>query len=518
MKIFTRFLFVICFFVLSSKVFGQVSNLLVNGSSTHFTMQSGSEISWSYDLPVGGTALLEIWIDANSNTFIEPLTDVLWESFYQIDGQQSHDGPPDMDGLANGQIVFSQPVGLASGEYIMSFSNNNSTVMIPGTVTPLTSPAFIISGNVTVPPGKSAQYLALSLNSENGEKFWNAITDINGNFSVLMDADTSGNPWRLGIDNTQGLSPAIQTPDRINLTLDAGVQTSYSGNNFTFLAAAAEVNGTVKDDDGNPLAGTDVFISAYMQGWSRNTRTDFNGNFSLGLLSSDLPANDIWLGSGNSEDNSMVSAGIMLPTVYSGNVLTRNLFVYKANSTISGTVTLSGNPPNMNLEIYASVTDTAFVRTWTDYNGNYTLNVTNKLYNYMVSVAQLPPGYMPHSEPAHPGQTNVNFTFNLTDVQQDQSTIPSEFSLSQNYPNPFNPTTRISWQSPVSSLPDGKAGRQVLNVFDVLGNEIKTLVNEEMEAGYHSVDFNASELPSGVYFYRLQAGNFVDTKKMILLR
>ena len=81
MKTLLRFLFLMSFFVLSSKVFGQVSNLLVNGSSTHFTMQSGSEISWSYDLPVGGTALLQIWIDVNSNTFIEPLTDVLWESF-----------------------------------------------------------------------------------------------------------------------------------------------------------------------------------------------------------------------------------------------------------------------------------------------------------------------------------------------------------------------------------------------------------------------------------------------------
>ena len=73
MKAFLRFLFLMSFFVLSSKVFGQISNLLVNGSSTQFTMSPGSEISWSYDLPVGGTALLEIWIDVNSNTFIEPL-------------------------------------------------------------------------------------------------------------------------------------------------------------------------------------------------------------------------------------------------------------------------------------------------------------------------------------------------------------------------------------------------------------------------------------------------------------
>ena len=92
------------------------------------------------------------------------------------------------------------------------------------------------------------------------------------------------------------------------------------------------------------------------------------------------------------------------------------------------------------------------------------------------------------------------------------------YKLEQNYPNPFNPSTKISWQSPVSS-------RQVLKVFDVLGNEIKTLVNEEKEAGYHSVDFNASELPSGVYFYRLQVysasggtKSFVQTRKMILLK
>ena len=99
---------------------------------------------------------------------------------------------------------------------------------------------------------------------------------------------------------------------------------------------------------------------------------------------------------------------------------------------------------------------------------------------------------------------------------------PLTFKLEQNYPNPFNPSTKINWQSPVSS-------RQVLKVYDVLGNEIVTLVNEEKEAGYHSVEFDASSanggLPSGVYFYRLKvypanggAGSFVQTKKMILLR
>lgn len=89
--------------------------------------------------------------------------------------------------------------------------------------------------------------------------------------------------------------------------------------------------------------------------------------------------------------------------------------------------------------------------------------------------------------------------------------MPNELELSQNYPNPFNPSTKISWQSPVSS-------HQILKVFDVLGREVATLVNGFKDAGYHEVEFNAAGLLSGVYFYRLQAGDYVETKKMILIR
>lgn len=85
------------------------------------------------------------------------------------------------------------------------------------------------------------------------------------------------------------------------------------------------------------------------------------------------------------------------------------------------------------------------------------------------------------------------------------------FKLSYNYPNPFNPTTKISWQSPVS-------GWQTLKVYDVLGNGVATLVNEYKPAGNYEVEFDASSLPSGVYFYQLKAGDFVQTNKMILLR
>lgn len=86
-----------------------------------------------------------------------------------------------------------------------------------------------------------------------------------------------------------------------------------------------------------------------------------------------------------------------------------------------------------------------------------------------------------------------------------------EFFLSQNYPNPFNPTTKISWQSPVNS-------HQTLRVYDVLGNAVATLINEYREAGNYEVEFNAANLSSGLYFYKLQAGDFTQTRKMTLVK
>lgn len=89
--------------------------------------------------------------------------------------------------------------------------------------------------------------------------------------------------------------------------------------------------------------------------------------------------------------------------------------------------------------------------------------------------------------------------------------IPNEFSLSQNYPNPFNPTTTIEYS--IKST-----GMTSLKIYDMLGIEVASLVNEIKEVGNYSVVFNASQLPSGIYIYKLTSGNYVDTKKLILLK
>ena len=113
----------------------------------------------------------------------------------------------------------------------------------------------------------------------------------------------------------------------------------------------------------------------------------------------------------------------------------------------------------------------------------------------------------------------------VTDVEETISSIPTEFSLSQNYPNPFNPITTIKYTIPNVTLSSDKNGinsvegsRVILKVYDILGSEVTTLVNEEKPAGNYQVNFNAVKLSSGVYFYRLQAGSFVETKKMVILK
>jgi len=98
-----------------------------------------------------------------------------------------------------------------------------------------------------------------------------------------------------------------------------------------------------------------------------------------------------------------------------------------------------------------------------------------------------------------------------TDVKSVNSHVPIEYSLSQNYPNPFNPQTTIMYSIP-------KAGKVQLTVFDVLGKEITTLVNEHQSAGHHHIKFDGASLSSGIYFYRLRTGNNVFTKKLTLIR
>ncbi|TAK56124.1 MAG: T9SS type A sorting domain-containing protein [Bacteroidetes bacterium] len=101
--------------------------------------------------------------------------------------------------------------------------------------------------------------------------------------------------------------------------------------------------------------------------------------------------------------------------------------------------------------------------------------------------------------------------FGVTTGIGDNPQLPNGYSLEQNYPNPFNPSTVIRYSLPV-------ANHVLLKIYDILGREIATLVNETKPAGSYNVTWDASGLPSGIYFYRMQAGSFIQNKKLLLIK
>ncbi len=104
----------------------------------------------------------------------------------------------------------------------------------------------------------------------------------------------------------------------------------------------------------------------------------------------------------------------------------------------------------------------------------------------------------------------IAYTYIPTGIEQ-QTDVIKLYVLSNNYPNPFNPSTTIKYQIP-------KRSNVIIKVFSLLGEEVKMLMNEEQEAGIYEIEFNAKDLPSGVYFYQLRAGDFIQTMKMILMK
>jgi len=132
-------------------------------------------------------------------------------------------------------------------------------------------------------------------------------------------------------------------------------------------------------------------------------------------------------------------------------------------------------------------------------------------YSHIFTTAGNNPYYCAlHGGPGGQGMSGVIIVENPVGVPVDEL-IADKFELQQNYPNPFNPTTSISFSIPSSAFTS-------LKVYDIIGNEVATLVNEEKTAGTYKIEFNAKQLSSGVYLYRLQAKNFITTKKFLLMK
>ncbi len=173
------------------------------------------------------------------------------------------------------------------------------------------------------------------------------------------------------------------------------------------------------------------------------------------------------------------------------------------NSTISGnsiqlTWQTATETNNQGFEIYRNGSKIAFVegKGTTTETQDYSFvdkNLQSGIYNYRLN------------------QLDFDGTQEVVGELTVYLTLPEQFSLEQNYPNPFNPSTTIKYSIPTSEFVS-------LKVYDVLGNEVATLVNEQKPAGSYEIDFNATDLSSGIYLYTLQAGSYTQTKKLILMK
>lgn len=159
---------------------------------------------------------------------------------------------------------------------------------------------------------------------------------------------------------------------------------------------------------------------------------------------------------------------------------------------------------------YQVGTGTSIVISWNLSNGaNGILQdiITGNLINQIMSGI----GNFTVTNPSAFNKLKLIIDYSTTDVKEPSSLLPQTYSLAQNYPNPFNPSTMIKY----GLLADAKVR---LEVYDVLGHRVAVLIDAPEKAGFHEIVFENASLPSGVYFYRLQAGTFTHTMKMMLMR
>jgi len=310
------------------------------------------------------------------------------------------------------------------------------------------------------------------------------------------------------ISNKFIFESAVISPGEILISLDSSITKVHADNDFTVAAASAEINGTVSDDYGNPVINANVNISSYNGNFHHYVNSDNSGNFYFGIFSDELPQTNLNISSGNYNDTNTVKFSYNIPVINSGDILMQNLFLLKSNSVIQGRLTLNGSSPGVK-DIIADCADTGYIRTNTDENGYFKFNVSNKINNYTIKLQQQQSGYNSDSVVAHPGDLNANLNLTLADVKLVNSNIPNKFSLFQNFPNPFNPLTNINFSI-------SKAGLVRLSVYNLLGQEVKTLLNEFKQPGIYTISFDASSLTSGAYFYKLETEEFTHTRKMIL--
>ena len=426
------------------------------------------------------------------------------------------------------RVTEATPVTVKSGDSL------NYPITLAQKVTPQ---KFILSGNVSDSSGNSLKakiaVYNVALNSWS-RLFYQAVTDSSGNYSIQVKQGDTLVVYAQAynkeyIPQFYNGETTFQTADKI------GVTQNITGINFVLLHKPVYNNGISGIVINSDSIGVPSIIQAIRQGDSDikhrySTNTDSLGNYSFSYMN---PGNYILLA---------IPQNGYIPTffTYDGTqtlkwkdadsvVVTASSMVTGINFNVtaisdSGAATVngqvrdnSGNPLNGAFIYAVDGNQQTYSFGISDSAGNYTISglipgsysITSQLYGYNdAPTSSVSLNYSTEFS------TSASFTLtpeSVTAVKENTPVVIGSFKLNQNYPNPFNPSTVISFTIPNQS-------KVTLKVYNILGSEVETLVNESKPAGSYNVTFNAGKLSSGVYFYQLIAGNFVSTKKLLLLK
>ena len=327
-----------------------------------------------------------------------------------------------------------------------------------------------------------------------------AGTTLGGNVGGLFLSTNNGTSWvKTGLTSTYVFALAVSGK---NLFAGTAIGVFLSTDNgTTWTAVNTGLTNTPYNNDTRSLAvsGTTIFAGTN----SGTFRSTDNGtswtsaNTGLYTVVSDLAVigtnlfasisgGGVFLSTNNGTSWATVNTGLMYLNVRVLAVSGTNLFAGKGTGAGTGGVFLSTNNGTSWTQVNTGLPDTTKVDALAASGANLFASTDKGFFRRPLSEM-------------------------VTSVQMVSTDVPTHLNLAQNYPNPFNPSTTISFSLPSKSF-------VLLKAFDALGREVLTLVAEELSAGTYSRQWNASNVPSGIYFYRLQAGDYFETKRMVLLR
>lgn len=358
-------------------------------------------------------------------------------------------------------------------------------------------------------------------------------TDQNGNYSMeVLEGDYFLQAYKEGYFQ-QFYKDAHYTFDAKPVVVDSN-NLNVTGVDFSLIKQELASNGIVgfvKDNSsGTSLSNVEVNAISLSGGIEAESRSDINGRYELSqivngkyiLLFSKKGYNSKYYNNVYKWEDAFVFNLNGNKFISADDVFLTQMVPFGGE--ISGKISSGSDSPLSGALISAINTSDSVISTSISiYDGSYTIpSLVNS--DYVIQASKINYKTTQYNDKikidmnSQPTFNGINIDINITDIKDEINKIPSSFTLFQNFPNPFNPATTISYSIPNASF-------VTIKVYDVLGKEVSTLIGKNELPGKHSVDFNASNLSSGIYFYQFKAvpisnqtGDFIQTRKMILLK